>query len=153
MDKLTKKQIDEITKYFEIGITDIEDISKLTGISTSVLETSINQDKDLSKLRQLGIKLGNIKVIKALFKSATGYEIKEVEKYDRKDRQGNVIFTDKKLNTKQIAPNFSAIKFWLSVKDSEAWKEQVSDVEKQMNLKISIEGKDIVVKNIDNGNE
>lgn len=144
--KLTKNQIDQIIQYFELGIS-CEDISKLSGISSADLEYLITTNKDISNAKQLGIRLGNIKVIKALFRSACGYTITENEEYKRTDKNGKLIFKDKKVIKKEIAPNMQSIKFWLENKDNINWKKDMEDVEKNMNIKISIEGKDIIVSN------
>lgn len=142
--KLSKEQINTIIQYFEIGVKK-EDVSKLLGISIEEIDDIIDSNNKIKSAYELGIKLGNIKVIQALFKSATGYSVEETENYTRTDLLGDVIFKDKKVNKKQVAPNFSAIKFWLENKDNASWKQDLDEVEKNMNIKISIEGKEIIV--------
>lgn len=143
---MTKAQKQEIITLFELGLS-ISEVASISNNSDTDILQLIKSDSAVSIAHSLGVKAGNIKVIKALLKSAVGYEDVEVETYTRKSKEGNVIFKDNKRTKKNIQPNLSAIKFWLENKSGDEWKKSISDVEKNMNIKISIEGKDIVVKN------
>lgn len=143
--KLAKKQITEIINYFELGLTETE-ICDITGIDAETLIELCQDDQDVKNSRRLGIKSKNIKVVEALLKSAVGYTYKDKEIEKRYGRNGNTqIYKSVKEIEKNVAPNIQAIKFWLSTKDTN-WKDTMNDVEKNMNITIKVDGKDIIVQ-------
>jgi len=142
--KISKKTKELIVSYFEIGATPGE-ISQLTDISPDDLIQLCETDKEIKKARALGPAGANYKVVEALLKSATGYEVEDTEVDKRFGRDlKTVVYKGTRTTKKTVLPNIQAIKFWLDNKDS-SWKDSMSDAEKNLNIKISIDGKDIVV--------
>lgn len=143
--KLTKKQITEIINYFELGLTEVE-VCDITGIDAETLIELCQDDQDVKNSRRLGIKSKNIKVVEALLKSAVGYTYKDKETEKRYGRNGKTqIYKSVKEIEKIVAPNIQAIKFWLDNKDK-SWKDSLADAEKNMNITIKVDGKDIIVQ-------
>lgn len=142
--KVDKKLKQSIINYFEIGATPGE-VSQLVDISLEELVDLCEKDKEIKRAKEIGPKGANYRVVEALLKSAIGYEVEDVETDKRygKDLK-TVIFKSTKLTKKTILPNINAIKFWLDNKDT-SWKDSMSEAENNLNIRISIDGKDIVV--------
>ena len=142
---LNKKEKEKLITLFELGLT-IQDVCTVTGYELDELQEICTDDESVMAAKILGVKNSNIKVIQSLLKSATGYFSKDVEYETRYGRdQKTVIYKGKKVTTKEIAPNIQAIKFWLENKDSN-WKEDLKEVESKMNIRIKVDGKDIIVE-------
>jgi len=146
--KINKDLKDKIVLYFELGLP-VSDVSVLTGLSISEIHELSTNDKNIKKAQSAGAKVSNIKVIEALLKSAIGYDIVENDVIEMKGRNDTVISTTKTSKTKHIQPNITAIKYWLDNRASSEWKETIQDSEKKMNIKISVDGKNIMIDNED----
>ena len=146
--KINKDLKDKIVLYFELGLP-VSDVSILTGLSISELHELSSNNKDVKKAQQAGAKISNIKVIEALLKSAIGYDVTENDIIEMKGRNDTVISTTKTSKTKHIQPNVNAIKYWLDNRASSEWQDSMQDIEKKMNIKISVDGKNIMIDNED----
>lgn len=144
--KINKELKEKIILYFELGLP-VSDVSILAGLSISELHELSVSDKGIKKAKESGAKTSNIKVIEALLKSAIGYDIVENDVVEMKGRNDTVISTTKTSKTKHITPNINAIKYWLDNRASSEWKETIQESEKKMNIKISIDGKNIMIDN------
>ena len=149
--KLTKTLKDKIITYFELGLTP-GDISELTGIDLFDFCEICEADIDIKTAKRSGSKTSNQKVVEALLKSAVGFESKETtvdKKYGQDGKK--VIFKSVSETTKQTPPNITAIKYWLQNRSKE-WAEGIKEAERELNISISVDGKDIIVKNNNNNN-
>lgn len=140
--KLNKIDKDRIINYFELGLP-VSDICSLMGFSVSELHELITSDKQLANAKLIGAKKANIKVIEALLKASIGYNAVEEDVIEIKGRNNAVINTTSTRREKHIAPNIQAIKYWLDNRAGADWKDNIKDVEKNLNIKISVDGKDI----------
>lgn len=145
---LIRKEKEKLITLFELGLS-TEEVCTVTGYELDELQEICTEDESIMSARILGVKNSNIKVIESLLKSATGYFSKDVEQETRYGRDGKtVIYKGKKITTKEIAPNIQSIKFWLENKDS-SWKADLKEVEGRMNIRIKVNGKDIIVQKND----
>ena len=146
--KINKDLKDKIVLYFELGLP-VSDVSVLTGLSISEIHELSTNNKDIKKAQSAGAKTSNIKVIEALLKSAIGYDVTESDVTEMKGRNDTLISKTTTSKTKHVQPNVNAIKYWLDNRASSEWKESIQDTEKKMNIKISVDGKNIMIDNED----
>ena len=143
--KINKEIKEKIILYFELGLP-VADVCVLTGLSVSDLHNISTNDKHIKKAKESGAKVTNIKVIVALLKSACGYDVIDEDTTIVKGRNDAVITDTTTRKKKHISPNINAIKYWLDNRASSEWKDSIKDVENKMNIKISVDGKNIEIE-------
>jgi len=143
--KINKELKEKIILYFELGLP-VADVCVLTGLSVSELHELSSNDKIIKKSKDAGAKVTNIKVIEALLKSACGYDIIDEDTTIVKGRNDAIISDTTTKKKKHISPNINAIKYWLDNRASSEWKDSLKDVESKMNIKISVDGKNIEIE-------
>lgn len=140
--KKNNKIINEIITYFELGLPSNE-ICDLIGLTPEEFVEYLENEK-IRRAKKCGSKKANIKVIEALLKACIGYKTTDIEEDTRYDERGNEIFSGKRKITKEVGPNINAIKFYLENRDS-SWKDSLKETENKLNIKITVEGTDIIV--------
>ena len=143
--KINKEIKEKIILYFELGLP-VADVCILTGLSVSDLHEISSNDKSIKKAKEAGAKVTNIRVIEALLKSACGYDIIDEDTTVVKGRNDAIITDTTTKKKKHISPNINAIKYWLDNRASSEWKDSLKEVENKMNIKISVDGKNIEIE-------
>lgn len=98
-----------------------KDIANRIGISISTLTCWRANYPEIDKALKKGKELVDYKVENALLKSALGYTTKET-KIITTMRKGKVIETVRETTTKEQAPNYNSIRFWLTNRQRDKWK-------------------------------
>ena len=144
--KLADKKL--IIDYYNLGISD-SDIAGLIGCDISELYELVEEDKKVRAAKKKGTLKTNVSVVSALLKSAVGYTTKETSVDKRYKQDGKTLINKNTTTTsKEYAPNVTAIKFWLENRD-DSWKEVINNVEKKLDITVSVDGKTISVTNND----
>jgi transcriptional regulator with XRE-family HTH domain len=117
------------TKYEDIDLIKIEklagygliddEIADLLGIVRSTLSIWKKEHEEFSDALKRGKVRADTKVVKSLFKRATGYQFKEITRELRDDE-----LTITKEVTKEIAPDPIAAIFWLKNRRPQDWKDK-----------------------------
>lgn len=143
--KINKEIKEKIILYFELGLP-VADVCILTGLSVSDLHEILSNDKSIKKAKEAGAKVTNVCVIEALLKSACGYDVIDEDTTVVKGRNDAIISDTTTKKKKHISPNINAIKYWLDNRASSEWKDSLKEVESKMNIKISLDGKNIEIE-------
>ena len=106
--------------YARRGLSDA-DIAKNLGISLATYYKYQNEHADFLKAIQRGKRPANIIVENALYKRCTGYAFDEVKKIHCVDETGKKR-VEQTVTTKEIIPDINAIRFWLTNREPEMWK-------------------------------
>ncbi len=125
-------------KYARDGMIDREIAAKL-GISEPTYHVYQKKYPKFFKSIERGKIPVNVQVEKALLKRALGYNIIEKTSEYEKPEKGKPILKSIKKVKKEIVPDVTAEKFWLSNRDPERWREK-----KQLEVEI----KKISLKNL-----
>lgn len=104
------------------GLT-LEQISHNIGCSASTLHEWINRFPEISEALKKGRDLADIEVENALFKRATGYDA--MDSSTETDGAGNVIKS--KVTTRHVAPDVTAIIFYLKNRLPKKWRDKPVD--------------------------
>lgn len=105
------------------GLTD-EQIAHNIGINVSTLYAWKVKYKEFSEALKRGKEVIDILVENALLKSAMGYKFDEVVKeriYNLETGESEIV--EVKRTTKDVAPNVTALIFWLKNRQSEKWRD------------------------------
>lgn len=116
-ETLVEPRLPEVKKWSGEGAT-MKEIAKKLGVSYSGFKGYKNKYPELEAALLENRGVADDKVLGAFFKSATGYETKEITK----ERIDGKMVTTKEV-TKQVAPNVEAGKFWLKNRMPEDWKD------------------------------
>jgi hypothetical protein len=132
-DTDVKPRLDEIAAWARQGLVDT-DIAYNLGIATSTFYRWKNEHKEFRESLKISKKVANERVKNALYQRATGYDYDEVTE-DTSYEDGKPV-TRTKTTTKQVAPDPTAIIFWLKNRDPEKWRDrQELDVNGNLTIK------------------
>ncbi len=106
--------------YARRGLSDA-DIAKNFGISVNTFYVYMKKYDEFSKAIQRGKRPANIIVENALYKRCTGYTFDEVKKRHYVDETGKKR-VEHTVTTKEVIPDINAIRFWLTNREPEMWK-------------------------------
>ncbi|KKU53564.1 MAG: hypothetical protein UX75_C0036G0039 [Candidatus Moranbacteria bacterium GW2011_GWE2_47_10] len=106
--------------YARRGLSDA-DIAKNLGISVNTFYVYQNKYEEFSKAIQRGKKPANLIVENALYKRCLGFVSEEVKERVFDDDQGKPR-TEITTTRKEIIPDINAIRFWLTNREPELWK-------------------------------
>lgn len=110
------------------GLT-LEQIAHNIGINRNTLTKWCGQYASIKSALQKGKEVCYYEVENALYKSAMGYDCKEVEQVENYDANGDLISKSKRIRTRHIPPNTGAICFILKNKRSESWRDKPESLE------------------------
>lgn len=119
-DWATEEGIIKIEGFARDGMVN-EEIAQKIGIHPSTLYDWQSKYPEIAEALKRGKEVIDRQVENALLKKALGYEYEEVKTYIEKDGAGN---EKKKIEKtiKHIAPDATAIIFWLSNRKSNEWR-------------------------------
>ena len=143
---ITKDIKDKIIELYEIGAFSV-DVERILKLNNATLNHLINNDSEIAYAKEMGEQAIEIKVIKALIKSACGYNITETKTTTQKDRNDQILFTNTEKSVKHIKPDTNAAKFWLSNR-SKSWTNALDEVEKDLDINITIDNGNVIVKKL-----
>lgn len=106
--------------YARRGLSD-SDIAKNLGISLQSYYDYQKKYPDFLEAIQRGKRPANIIVENALYKRCVGFEYDEVTQEIGKDEKGKQVIR-KKTVKKHVVPDVNAIRFWLTNREPELWK-------------------------------
>jgi len=106
--------------YARRGLSDA-DIAKNLGISVNTFYVYQNKYEEFSKAIQRGKRPADIIVENALYKRCTGYSYDEVKKRQYIDETGKKR-VQHTIVSKEVIPDINAIRFWLTNRNPEMWK-------------------------------
>lgn len=142
--KKNKDISDKVLKLFNLGVG-LSDICELCDITIDELHDLCKTNSDIKIAKDKGIMDTNLKIINALLKAAIGYKTSETITEKKYAADGKKVLYKSVINTeKEYGPNASACKFWLENR-SEEWKESLDKSEKELNITVSVDGKDVIV--------
>lgn len=125
-----------------IGLTN-EKLALAFGVDVTTIGLWLKEREEFSDAVRAGKYEFDHGVEKTLLQRAVGYETEEVKEETRKDKNGNIISRVETRVRKQVAPDVTAMIFWLKNRKKSEW----ADVHKQeitSNINLSIpETKDI----------
>lgn len=106
--------------YARRGLSDA-DIAKNLGISLDAYYRYQKQFPEFYEAIKRGKRPANIIVENALYKRCVGFEYDEVTQEIGKDEKGKQVIR-KKTVKKHVVPDVNAIRFWLTNREPELWK-------------------------------
>lgn len=106
--------------YARRGLSD-SDIAKNLGISLQSYYDYQKKFPEFLEAIRRGKRPANIIVENALYKRCVGFEYDEVTQEIGKDEKGKQV-VKKKIVKKHIVPDVNAIRFWLTNREPELWK-------------------------------
>lgn len=115
----------------------LEQIAHNMGITPATLSHWQNDYPQIKQALQKGKEVCYYEVENALYKSAMGYDAKEVEQIENYDANGDLISKSKRVRTRHIPPNTGAICFILKNRRAEQWQEKP---EKPINENVTDDG-------------
>lgn len=113
--------------YARRGLSDA-DIAKNLGISLDAYYRYQKLYSEFYEAIRRGKRPANIIVENALYKRCVGFEYDEVTQEIGKDEKGKQV-VKKKIVKKHIVPDINAIRFWLTNREPELWKNIREDIE------------------------
>lgn len=113
--------------YARRGLSDA-DIAKNLGISLDAYYRYQKLHSEFYEAIRRGKRPANIIVENALYKRCVGFEYDEVTQEAGKDEKGKQVIR-KKTVKKLVVPDINAIRFWLTNREPELWKNIREDVE------------------------
>ena len=113
--------------YARRGLSD-SDIAKNLGISLQSYYDYQKKFPEFLEAIRRGKRPANIIVENALYKRCVGFEYDEVTQEIGKDEKGKQV-VKKKIVKKHIVPDINAIRFWLTNREPELWKNIREDIE------------------------
>lgn len=105
------------------GLT-YEQIAHNMGINTSTLYKYINEHEEISNALKKGSEVSTYEVENALYKSALGYYVEEMDVTETATPEG-VISTTRRKHKRYIAPNIAAQIFILKNRRKDFWKDKI----------------------------
>ena len=106
------------------GHTDLEIADKI-GIASSTLYEWKNKHPEISEALKKGKEVADFEVENALFKRALGYDVTEEFKEVVRDPRTNKVTKQMvRTTTKHIAPDVTAIIFWLKNRKYSQWRDR-----------------------------
>ncbi|HDS00474.1 MAG TPA: transposase [candidate division Zixibacteria bacterium] len=118
-----KDRIDTIRAWKRSGLTDKE-IAENLGIGYTTFRRYMKDHRTLWSALKTGKSDADALVENALFKRAMGYRYEEVEESVTKNKEGEITGTRTKRIKKQIAPDVTAIIFYLKNRKSQDWHDR-----------------------------
>lgn len=118
------------------GLSD-EQVAKNIGINRSTLHDWIKNYPDFANAYKKGTEVSLYEVENALYKSAVGFEVEEVEMIETKTPDGEVTRQVRK-RKRYIPPNVGAACFILKNKKSKEWKDRPDDLTADKNEPIKV---------------
>ena len=106
--------------YARRGLSD-SDIAKNLGISLQSYYDYQKKFPEFLEAIRRGKRPANIIVENALYKRCVGFEYDEVTQEVGKDEKGKQV-VKKKITQKHVVPDVNAIRFWLTNREPELWK-------------------------------
>lgn len=102
---------------------EIQEIADKIGVSRQKFHKWRKEYPEIGKAVSVGKELIDYKVENALLKSALGYTTKEIKvTVGKKIFNGETVEMLKETTTREIAPNVSAIMYWLNNRKHDEWK-------------------------------
>lgn len=105
------------------GLTD-EQIAKKVGVAYSTFRDYKNKYSALSAALKKGKEVVDFEVENALLKRALGYEYSEVTQEPVEVGEGITMLQTTKIVTKQVAPDTTALIFWLKNRKPDKWRDK-----------------------------
>lgn len=135
-----KNKLETVELWASMGLSNAQ-IAFNLGIGKDTFYRYKKQYSDLSDCLKRGNSIADFKVENALYKKATGYEVKEMVTakvkdiyYDDKGNKCQTERLDTVEITKEIPPDIQAIKFWLVNKMKGKWSDNPSkaDIDREL---------------------
>ena len=120
---LTPEGLTLLRGWARDGLT-LEQIAHNIGIIPSTLSHWQAEYKQIKEAILKGKEICYYEVENALYKSAMGYDAKEVEQVENYDANGDLISKSKRVRTRHIPPNTGAVIFILKNRRPESWQEK-----------------------------
>ncbi len=121
--RITQEVLHQVYWLCLLGATDIQ-LSQFFQVAPQTIDNWKHANPDFYAYLTKGKHEADIKVMQSFFKRATGYEYTENHSATTVDKEGNTITTNKTI-TKQVAPDTTAIIFWLKNR----WRGKWADVQ------------------------
>lgn len=134
-DNVITPNLKLIERWYRNGSTD-EEVSQKLNISKTTLYKYVEDHSELSELRKKSKEIIDSEVEEALLKKSLGYEYTETtreERWNNDTKKYEMAIT--KEVTKQVAPDTTAMIFWLKNRQPELWKDK-HEVEHSGSLKL-----------------
>lgn len=123
-DNVITPNLKLIERWYRNGSTD-EEVSQKLNISKTTLYKYVEDHSELSELRKKSKEIIDSEVEEALLKKSLGYEYTETtreERWNNDTKKYEMAIT--KEVTKQVAPDTTAMIFWLKNRQPELWKDK-----------------------------
>lgn len=102
----------------------LEQIAHNMGITPATLSTWQQKHEEIRKALLKGQEICYYEVENALYKSAMGYDAREVEQVETFDANGDLVSKSKRVRTRHIPPNTGAICFILKNIRPNSWQDK-----------------------------
>lgn len=106
-----------------MGATD-DEIALSIGVSVRTIHRWKKDHPSFEKALSEGKGVSDAKVIRSLYKRATGYEYTEEKKIVEYDKEGNIKPVKVEKTTKHIPPDVGAQCFWLKNRQRDRWQDR-----------------------------
>lgn len=106
-----------------MGATD-DEIALSIGVSVRTIHRWKKGHPSFEKALSEGKGVSDAKVIRSLYKRATGYEYTEEKKIVEYDKEGNIKPIKVEKTTKHIPPDVGAQCFWLKNRQRDSWQDR-----------------------------
>ena len=131
-----------------MGATD-DEIALSIGVSVRTIHRWKKDHPSFMKALSEGKGVSDAKVIRSLYKRATGYEYEEVKKIVETDKDGNIKPIRIETTKKQVIPDVGAQCFWLKNRQRDRWQDRpdpVMDQSAEDDVKIYLpdNGRDVI---------
>lgn len=103
---------------------EMQQIAHNIGIDPATLYTWVKKYDKIRNALQKGREVSYYEVENALYKSAMGYDAREVEQIENYDANGYLVSKSKRVRTRHIPPNTGAICFILKNQRPNAWQDK-----------------------------
>ena len=104
-----------------------EEIAEAMGVSKRTILRWAKDHESFGKALAEGKAVSDAKVIRSLYKMATGYEYTEEKKIVEVDAEGNVKPVRVETTKKHVQPSVAAQCFWLKNRQRERWQDRPQD--------------------------
>lgn len=120
---LTNDGITLITGWRRSGLK-LEQIAHNMGITPSTLSVWQDRYEQIKKALLKGEEVFYYEVESALYKAATGYDVKEVEQIENFDANGELVSKSRRVRTRHIPPQLGAVCFVLKNSRPNSWRDK-----------------------------